>query len=138
MEDLFGECFSPVTYGGGITTIKEADKILKLGAEKICLNSSVLKNKMILKEFSNTFGSQSIVVSIEVKKKFFNNYLIYNNYYKKFEKKLNLKDYIIEFEELEWKIGFTFDISEYQKWIHFWHSEMYQIWIHGQKRIYEF
>ena len=35
LEDLFGQCFSPVTYGGGITTIKEADKILKLGAEKI-------------------------------------------------------------------------------------------------------
>ena len=39
LKDLFSECFVPVTYGGRITSLDQADKILKLGAEKICLNS---------------------------------------------------------------------------------------------------
>ena len=37
LKDLFSECFVPVTYGGGITSVQQADKILKLGVEKICL-----------------------------------------------------------------------------------------------------
>ena len=70
IKDLFSECFSPVTYGGGIINIFQADKILKLGAEKICLNSSVLDNENIIKDFSKNFGSKSILVSVDVKKIF--------------------------------------------------------------------
>ena len=51
LQDLFSECFVPVTYGGGISTLEEADKIFKLGVEKICLNSAVIQNKNILKDF---------------------------------------------------------------------------------------
>ena len=56
--------------------------------KKICLNSSVLDNENIIKDFSKNFGSQSIVVSVDVKKDFFNNYLIYNNQKKKILKKI--------------------------------------------------
>ena len=49
LKDLFSECFVPVTYGGGVNDLHQADKILKLGAEKICLNSIVLENIQILK-----------------------------------------------------------------------------------------
>ena len=52
----------PVTYGGGISSLKDANTIFKLGVEKICINSSVLKNNNIIKEFSKNFGSQSILV----------------------------------------------------------------------------
>ena len=100
LKDLFSECFVPVTYGGGITSLDQADKILKIGAEKICLNSLVLQNKNILKDFSKSFGSQSITVSIDVKKNFFDKFQIYNNKLIKYEKKIELIDYIKDLEKL--------------------------------------
>tara|TARA_B100001121_G_C18579046_1_gene568754 strand:- start:184 stop:936 length:753 start_codon:yes stop_codon:yes gene_type:complete len=100
LGDLFSECFSPVTYGGGITNTHEADKILKLGAEKICLNTAVIKDKKIIKDFATNFGSQSIVVSVDVKKNFFNEYLIYNNQENKFEKKIKLDEYLHQLQDL--------------------------------------
>ena len=80
LKDLFSECFVPVTYGGGISTVEEADKIFKLGVEKVSLNSSVLQNKKILNNFVKKFGSQSIVINIDIKKTFLMNtkYLIIN------------------------------------------------------------
>jgi len=99
-RDLFSECFVPVTYGGCISSLEDADKIFKLGIEKISLNTSVLENKNIIKEFVKKFGSQSIVVSIDVKKNFFNQYKIYNNKSEKIEKNLNLIDYIKDLENL--------------------------------------
>src|SRR5210317_1321114 len=48
-RDLFSECFVPVTYGGCISSLEDADKIFKLGIEKISLNTSVLENKNIIK-----------------------------------------------------------------------------------------
>ena len=49
LKNLFSECFVPVTYGGGIENIKQAEKIFKMGAEKISLNSIVLENINILR-----------------------------------------------------------------------------------------
>ena len=100
LKDLFSECFVPVTYGGGINSVSQAEKIFKLGAEKISLNSIILENINIIKEFSKNFGSQSVVISIDVKKNIFNNYLIYNNKFKKIEKDLNLKEFIIKIKDL--------------------------------------
>jgi len=100
LQDLFSECFVPVTYGGGISTLTQADKILKLGVEKICLNSAVLENKNIIKEFAKNFGSQSIVISIDIKKDLFNKFIIFNNKLNRFEKKINLNDYLVELEDL--------------------------------------
>ena len=100
LQDLFSECFVPVTYGGGISTLTQADKILKLGVEKICLNSIVLENRNIIKEFAKNFGSQSIVVSIDIKKDLFNKFVIFNNKLNRFEKKINLNEYLVELEDL--------------------------------------
>lgn len=98
LENLFSECFMPVTYGGGITNIDQAKRIMNLGAEKICLNSSVIKDFKIILELSKYFGSQSIVVSVDVKKNFFKKYQIYNNKFNRFEKKLNLNKYLKDLE----------------------------------------
>jgi len=68
IKDFASECFMPVCYGGGITTIEQIKKIFALGVEKVSLNSSVFKNKSLLKEAVEIFGSQSIVVTIDIKK----------------------------------------------------------------------
>ena len=71
LSDIASECFMPLAYGGGIKTIEQAKKIFDLGYEKIILNSSIFQNPKILTEFADTYGSQAIICSIDVKKNFF-------------------------------------------------------------------
>ncbi|MBI1266988.1 MAG: imidazole glycerol phosphate synthase subunit HisF [Cryomorphaceae bacterium] len=68
--EMAGECFSPLGYGGGITSFDQASKIFSLGVEKIILNSIVNTKPQLISEIANAFGSQSVVVSLDVKKKF--------------------------------------------------------------------
>ena len=71
LSDIASECFMPLAYGGGIKTIEQAKKVFDLGYEKIILNSSIFENPNILIECADTYGSQAIVCSIDVKKNFF-------------------------------------------------------------------
>lgn len=64
---LTGECFMPLAYGGGITTVDQARKVLAAGVEKIVLGRAAHRNPDLIKELSSIVGSQSIVVSIDVK-----------------------------------------------------------------------
>lgn len=68
IKEVTKECFMPLTIGGGIKTIDDIRQVLKLGADKISINSSALANPKFISEASNTFGNQCIVVSIDVKK----------------------------------------------------------------------
>lgn len=68
--EMAGECFSPLGYGGGISTFEQAAKIFSLGVEKIVLNTIVQSKPQLITEIANAFGSQSVVVSVDVKKKF--------------------------------------------------------------------
>ena len=99
IKDFASECFMPVCYGGGITTIEQIKKIFALGVEKVSLNSSVFKNKSLLKEAVEIFGSQSIVVTIDIKKSFFTNYQVYIHTNKKVLKEPYL-EYIKSIERL--------------------------------------
>ena len=67
IKDITTECFMPFAYGGGIRNTNEVIQVLKLGAEKAIINTHALKPDFI-KKASETVGSQSIVVSIDVKK----------------------------------------------------------------------
>ena len=60
----------PLTYGGGIRNLKQAKKVFSLGVEKICLQSSAVNNPKLITEISDVFGSQSIVISLDIKKIF--------------------------------------------------------------------
>lgn len=57
----------PFTVGGGISEVKDVDNLLKAGADKISINSSAIKNPRLIKELSDTYGSQCIVVAIDAK-----------------------------------------------------------------------
>ncbi len=71
-------CRMPLTYGGGISDLDSAKKIISLGVEKICLNTSAIDNFDLLKKIYNEFGSQSLSVSINYKK-IKNNYIFVDN-----------------------------------------------------------
>ena len=79
IEKLAGECFMPLTYGGGITNLSDAKKIFSLGVEKISLNTVLFHDLNLVIELSNYFGSQAIVASIDIKRSFLGKYVIYNS-----------------------------------------------------------
>ncbi len=60
--------FIPITVGGGITNLKQASELFNSGADKITINTAAVENKQILKELSNNFGSQALVLSIQAKR----------------------------------------------------------------------
>ena len=68
IEDVASECFMPLCYGGGITTIDQMKKIYTLGVEKISISSQAVLNPNLLKEASNIFGNQSVTVTVDIKK----------------------------------------------------------------------
>ena len=70
---IASECFMPLSYGGGISNIVDAEKIFRLGFEKIIINSQGLLNKNLINELVNKFGSQAIIISIDVKRQFLEN-----------------------------------------------------------------
>ena len=68
VEELAGECFMPLCYGGGIRSAEEARQLFSLGVEKVCLQSAALRNPRIIREITDRSGEQSVVVSIDVKR----------------------------------------------------------------------
>ena len=79
IEQAAGECFMPMGYGGGITSIDQIKRILYSGVEKVVINSSILTNPTLISTASESFGSQAIVASIDIKKSLFGGYLAYTN-----------------------------------------------------------
>ena len=63
VKSLTDKCFSPVTVGGGIKTVEHVEKLLKAGADKVCLSAW---KESVISIVSNKFGKQCVVVSIDV------------------------------------------------------------------------
>lgn len=79
IKEIANECFMPFSYGGGIRTLDDVKKLFDLGVEKVTLNTSVYKNPNFITEIANLYGSQSVVVAIDVKKNFFGKEKVYIN-----------------------------------------------------------
>ena len=87
----------PFTVGGGIKSIKDVEKLLKNGADKISINSYAVKNPNVINELSKQFGNQCIVVAVDAK--------LVDNEWKihlvggKVPTKLNLFEWVSEVED---------------------------------------
>jgi cyclase len=62
------EVFIPLTVGGGINSTQDIRSLLKAGADKVSINTAAIKNENLIKEASERFGSQCIVVAVDVKR----------------------------------------------------------------------
>jgi len=71
------ECNMPFAVGGGIRTIDDIREILNSGAEKVVINSAAAENPDFVHQASEEFGSSTIVVCIDVKKKFMGNNIVW-------------------------------------------------------------
>jgi len=67
--DEFGQdCFVPLTVGGGIVRIEQVQKLLRAGADKVCVNTAAFTNPELISEIAKRHGSQCLVVSVDVRK----------------------------------------------------------------------
>lgn len=70
IEEFASEAFMPLTYGGGIDSVEQIRRILGIGIEKVVVGTAATGGKLIAAA-ADTFGSQSIVVSVDVRKTIF-------------------------------------------------------------------
>lgn len=68
VEKIAKEINIPFTVGGGIRTVEEIGDILRAGADKVSLNSAIVRNPDLITEASDRFGSQAIVAAVDAKK----------------------------------------------------------------------
>ena len=97
IKKIRSEIFVPLAVGGGIRSLDEVSSINNEGVEKVIINSEHFSNKNLIKKISEKFGSQSVVVSIDVKK-IINEYKIMSNNGEKVEN-YNLIDFIKEIQD---------------------------------------
>lgn len=68
---LASECRMPLCYGGGVKTLEQAQRIVQLGVEKVALSSAAIDNPSLITQIADSIGTQSVVVVLDIKKKFF-------------------------------------------------------------------
>lgn len=74
LREVASECFMPLAYGGGITSIDQIKTLLRLGIEKVILNTALNRDPNFVKEAVAIFGSQAITASIDVRRKLLGRY----------------------------------------------------------------
>jgi imidazole glycerol-phosphate synthase subunit HisF len=68
VEATAERCFMPLTVGGGVRTIDDIGRLLNAGADKVSINTAAVTNRHFVKQASEKFGAQCIVVAIDAKK----------------------------------------------------------------------
>lgn len=79
LESVASQCFMPLGYGGGVTKAEQVRRILGLGIEKVVINAAAVARPELISEAAEQAGSQSIVVSIDVKKNWRGRYEVRTN-----------------------------------------------------------
>ncbi|MGV3684502.1 MAG: AglZ/HisF2 family acetamidino modification protein [Daejeonella sp.] len=79
IEHWASECRMPLCYGGGVKTVQQAQRIFSLGVEKIAMSSGVVNNLDLVSQISQRVGNQSVVVTLDVKRKLFGGYEVYTH-----------------------------------------------------------
>lgn len=73
LSEISNECFMPLGYGGGICSLDQAKSVFDIGFEKVSINTHAIQNPRLIGEIASYYGSQALIVSIDVKKDLFGN-----------------------------------------------------------------
>ena len=65
IRKIASECFMPLCYGGGITSLQDIKDVVSVGVEKVSLNSIAVENPAFVKEAAKTYGSSTVVVTLD-------------------------------------------------------------------------
>ncbi len=79
LEEVSKTCFMPLTWGGRLNSIADMNECFKRGADKITLNSAAVSSPGLITEGANRYGSQAIIISIDVKQHAPGNYEVMTN-----------------------------------------------------------
>ena len=80
VRDIVSEAFMPVGYGGGVTSIDQMESLFSAGVEKVSISAHALAHPEFISEAARSFGSQSVVVTVDVKKPFLSSrYALYTH-----------------------------------------------------------
>lgn len=79
VDDFADECFMPLTVGGGIRTLDDVRRLLQVGADKVAFNTAAVNNPAFIRQTAARFGSQCIVVSIDVRRYADGRYEVYTH-----------------------------------------------------------
>lgn len=99
IEFLAAECRMPLSYGGGVKSVEQAQRIFSLGVEKIAMSASVVDNPNLITEMAEQVGTQSVVAVVDVKKKLLGGYEVYTHNGRVNSKK-NPVEFVCELERL--------------------------------------
>ncbi|MBQ0958136.1 imidazole glycerol phosphate synthase subunit HisF [Ideonella sp. 4Y11] len=69
IEAVASQVFIPLTVGGGVRTVDDVRRLLNAGADKVSFNSAAVANPQLIRDASDKYGSQAIVVAIDAKKR---------------------------------------------------------------------
>jgi cyclase len=83
IQEIATECFMPLSYGGGINKLNQIEKVLKLGVEKVIINSAFISSPDFLKEAVKEFATSTLVASVDVKKNIWGKYILHSHANKK-------------------------------------------------------
>jgi len=67
LESIAGQVFIPLTVGGGVRNTEDIKRLLRSGADKVSINTAAVENPDFIKEASDKFGSQCIVIAVDAK-----------------------------------------------------------------------
>jgi imidazole glycerol-phosphate synthase subunit HisF len=76
---IAAECFMPFTYGGGVREIEDVQEILRLGVEKVAVNTFAIEDPGFVGRVAERFGSQSVVVSIDARRRWLRGYEVFTH-----------------------------------------------------------
>ena len=93
IAEIAGECFMPVAYGGGVRTLDQIRKLIRTGVEKVVINSAAIESTEIIKAAAEVFGSQAIVVAVDVRKTLLSGYKVVSKS-ATFENKVRLEEHL--------------------------------------------
>jgi cyclase len=76
IADIAGECFMPLAYGGGVKSLEHFRRLFGLGVEKVAVNAAAFGDPGLISQAAATFGSQSVIGAMDVKKSLWGKYKV--------------------------------------------------------------
>ena len=77
IKEIASECFMPLGYGGGVRNVEDMHELFRLGVEKVAINSAAVDDPKLIGNGADLFGSQAIVVSVDVREGILGEYQVF-------------------------------------------------------------
>ncbi|MDY0096652.1 MAG: HisA/HisF-related TIM barrel protein, partial [Candidatus Vecturithrix sp.] len=76
IAEMAGEAFMPVAYGGGIRSLEQVRRLIRLGIEKVVINTAAIESTEIIRAVANIYGTQAVVGAVDIKKTLLGRYRV--------------------------------------------------------------